>query len=91
MEELKEALKIQEMENHLVKITQNSELYRYAGHSFHETQLIFLITFIRWEKCQWNGKTVLSYLHNIMVTNKRLKTIEQLACLMHVVNHIVQF
>jgi len=45
----------------------NFDLYKYAGESFHEVLRVFLITYIRWEKCGKNGKTVLSYLYtNIM-------------------------
>jgi len=72
MEELKEALKNKNGkspgEDNL-----NSELHKYAGDSFNERLPVWLITFIRWEKCQKNGEKVLSYAYTRKVTNKNVE------------------
>jgi alpha-glucuronidase len=82
MKEMKEAVK--NMENHLAKIM-------LILNSMQDRILLFLITFIRWQKRQKNGKTVLSYMYTRKVVNKRWREREKLAYLMPVINHTVKF
>jgi hypothetical protein len=59
MEELKEAPKNQKIGKLSDDGNLNSELHKYAGNPFLE-RLLFLITFILWEKCRKSVKTLLS-------------------------------
>jgi hypothetical protein len=68
----------------------NSELYKDAVGSFNERRLFFNNTYMMGEMPGECNK-VLSYLYTRKVTNKRWKTTEELAYLMHVTNHIVKF
>ena len=57
MEELKETLNNQKTGKLSGEGNLNSEHYKYAGNTFLEI-LLFLITFILWEKCRKSIKTV---------------------------------